>query len=91
MQEEKDIPSLDVKSFEGDESSLPTPVSATPPKPKSKLSTTVIIPIWIALSSTVIIYNNYLYNTLDFKYPVFTVTWHLTFAVRHFIIFLTFQ
>ena len=27
-----------------------------------------------------IIYNNYLYNTLNFKYPVFLVTFHLAFA-----------
>ena len=64
---------------------LPSPVSAPPPKAtptaaKYKLSSTVIIPIWIVLSSAVIIYNNYLYNTLNFKYPVFLVTWHLTFA-----------
>ncbi|KAG7094748.1 hypothetical protein E1B28_005565 [Marasmius oreades] len=65
--------------FEG-ESPLPSPAVATTPKPKPKLSATMIIPVWIVLSSTVIIYNNYLYNTLDFKYPVFTVTWHLTFA-----------
>ncbi|KAG8843352.1 hypothetical protein FRB96_004084 [Tulasnella sp. 330] len=47
---------------------------------KVKLSATTIIPIWICLSSSVIIYNNYLYNTLGFEYPVFLVTWHLTFA-----------
>ncbi|KIM27760.1 hypothetical protein M408DRAFT_16547 [Serendipita vermifera MAFF 305830] len=40
----------------------------------------IIIPIWIILSSSVIIYNNYLYNTLEFKFPVFLVTWHLIFA-----------
>jgi len=80
MQEEKDTPTPEAKSFEENEPVLPTPVSATPPKPKSRLSATAIIPIWIALSSTVIIYNNYLYNTLNFKYPVFTVTWHLAFA-----------
>ncbi|KAF8884867.1 TPT-domain-containing protein [Mucidula mucida] len=40
----------------------------------------MIIPVWIVLSSAVIIYNNYLYNTLAFKYPVWLVTWHLTFA-----------
>ncbi|EIN08469.1 TPT-domain-containing protein [Punctularia strigosozonata HHB-11173 SS5] len=40
----------------------------------------MIIPVWIALSSAVIIYNNYIYNTIGFKYPVFLVTWHLTFA-----------
>jgi len=38
------------------------------------------MPVWIIISSAVIIYNNYLYNTLNFKYPVFLVTFHLTFA-----------
>jgi hypothetical protein len=61
---------------------LPSPAIASAPasKPKPKLSAQAIIPIWIVLSSTVIIYNNYLYNTLNFKYPVFLVTWHLAFA-----------
>ncbi|KAJ7683007.1 TPT-domain-containing protein [Mycena rosella] len=40
----------------------------------------VIIPIWMALSVSVILYNNHLYNSLDFKFPVFLVTWHLTLA-----------
>jgi hypothetical protein len=57
-------------------------VSASPKPPKNKLSAAAIIPVWIVLSSAVIIYNNYLYNTLEFKYPVFLVTWHLSFAVR---------
>ncbi|KAH8829071.1 TPT-domain-containing protein [Flagelloscypha sp. PMI_526] len=61
------------------DSPLPSPVSAPQPK-KPTLTASTIIPIWIVLSSSVIIYNNYLYNSLDFKYPVFTVTWHLTFA-----------
>ncbi|KAF8220930.1 TPT-domain-containing protein [Tricholoma matsutake] len=69
--------STDEKS-EGSENPLPTPVSAS--KPKSRITATGIIPIWIILSSSVIIYNNYLYNTLAFPYPVFTVTWHLFFA-----------
>lgn len=63
-------------------SPLPSPITTPAAKPKTKVSTTVIIPIWIALSSAVIIYNNYLYNTLNFKFPVFLVTWHLSFAVR---------
>ncbi|KAF8524365.1 TPT-domain-containing protein [Hysterangium stoloniferum] len=57
---------------------LPTPIT-TSPAPR-KLSAAVIIPIWIFLSSSVITYNNYIYNTLHFKYPVFLVTWHLLFA-----------
>jgi hypothetical protein len=61
---------------------LPSPASASCSKSKTKLSAAMIIPIWIVLSSGVIIYNNYLYNTLNFKFPVFLVTFHLGFAVR---------
>lgn len=60
---------------------LPCPVSAQVPRQKPKVSAAAIIPIWIVLSSTVILYNNHLYTTLNFRYPVFLVTWHLTFAV----------
>lgn len=68
-------------AFSGEDSPLPSPaIAANPPPKKVQLSAATIIPIWIALSSAVIIYNNYLYNTRNFKYPVFTVTWHLTFA-----------
>ncbi|KAJ7276071.1 TPT-domain-containing protein [Mycena haematopus] len=59
--------------------SLPPPVSAAS-KAKPKVTTAVIIPIWMAFSVSVILYNNYLYKELDFQYPVFLVTWHLTFA-----------
>lgn len=60
---------------------LPTPVSAQAPRQKPKVSAATIIPVWIVLSSAVILYNNHLYSTLNFRYPVFLVTWHLTFAV----------
>jgi len=62
---------------------LPSPAVATTPKPKPpkyKLTAPVIIPIWIAVSSAVILYNYHLYSNLKFRYPVFLVTWHLTFA-----------
>lgn len=62
---------------------LPSPASAQPrlsTAAKYGLSSTVIIPVWIVLSSSVIIYNNYMYNTLKFEYPVFLVTFHLGFA-----------
>lgn len=74
--------SFSIDDSDVDSSPLPSPVSAAIPRPqKTKLSAATIIPIWIVLSSAVIIYNNYLYNTLKFKYPVFLVTWHLAFAV----------
>ncbi|PAV15332.1 TPT-domain-containing [Pyrrhoderma noxium] len=68
---------------EDDHNNLPPPVTSAPQlngKPKSRHSAAAIIPVWIVLSSAVIIYNNYVYNSLDFKFPVFLVTWHLTFA-----------
>lgn len=68
------------------ESALPSPATASSPS-KQKLSATAIIPIWIVLSSSVIIYNNYLYNTLQFRFPVFLVTFHLTFAVSYLLLF----
>lgn len=80
--EAEDHQMLEVKLDKNDV--LPSPVSANVPAKsasKSSLSASAIIPVWITLSSAVIIYNNYLYNTLQFKYPVFLVTWHLTFAV----------
>lgn len=69
---------LDSKLEKG--SDIPLPAVTTQPAPKYKLTAGVIIPIWIVLSMTVILYNNYIYNTIKFKYPVFLVTWHLLFA-----------
>ncbi|OJT08126.1 hypothetical protein TRAPUB_981 [Trametes pubescens] len=80
---EEHVQMLEVREEKDNGDLLPSPVSATAARPaasKSKLSATMIIPVWIILSSAVIIYNNHLYNTLQFRYPVFLVTWHLTFA-----------
>ncbi|KAF8343095.1 TPT-domain-containing protein [Cantharellus anzutake] len=60
---------------------LPPPVATrTSQQSKPSLSAVVVIPIWMICSSSVILYNNYLYNNLNFKFPVFLVTWHLVFA-----------
>jgi len=59
---------------------LPSPVSAQVPRSRPKIPAAAIIPIWMCLSSAVILYNNHLYSSLNFRYPVFVVTWHLTFA-----------
>lgn len=55
--------------------------SAIPPAadPK-KLNPALIICIWIALSSSVILYNKAILYDLKFPYPIFLTTWHLTFA-----------
>lgn len=74
--------SLEHKSPPLSSAPLPPPVSAAlaTSLPGKSLSVAAIIPIWIVLSSGVIIYNNYVYSDLNFPYPVFTVTWHLVFA-----------
>jgi hypothetical protein len=36
-------------------------------KPKTKLFVATVIPIWTILSSGIVIYNNYLYNTINFN------------------------
>ena len=63
-------------------SPLPTPNTLSARSTRSSLASNpaFIIPIWIFLSASVITYNNWIYNTVKFKYPVFIVTWHLTFA-----------
>ena len=76
------IMSMEYDKDNDDVVDLPSPASSSPSKPKMKLTAAAIIPVWMALSTGVIIYNNYLYNTLEFKFPVFLVTWHLIFAVR---------
>jgi hypothetical protein len=47
---------------------------------KMELKVTSLIPIWIILSSSLIIYNNYIFHTLQFKFPVFLFMWHLIFT-----------
>ena len=81
VNEKMSIPLEEVGSQENRESMLPSPAVQANNNKRPKLSAAMIIPVWIILSSTVIIYNNYLYNTLNFKFPVFLVTWHLFFAV----------
>ncbi|EIW69573.1 hypothetical protein TREMEDRAFT_30762, partial [Tremella mesenterica DSM 1558] len=48
-----------------------------PEKKSKRLSAAMIIPIWICLSSAVILYNKYLYSNLNFPYPIFITSYHL--------------
>lgn len=40
----------------------------------------IIIPIWMACSISVILYNKYIFDSLNFGYPVFLTTFHLAFS-----------
>lgn len=57
---------------------LPQPVQAR--APKRMLHPSIIIAIWIAFSSGVIVYNKYLLVNLHYPYPVFLTTFHMAFA-----------
>ncbi|KAL1595145.1 hypothetical protein SLS60_009833 [Paraconiothyrium brasiliense] len=51
------------------------------PDPQSdSLHPAVYISTWIALSSSVIIFNKYILDTAAFHFPIFLTTWHLVFA-----------
>ncbi|KAL0250313.1 hypothetical protein I308_102486 [Cryptococcus tetragattii IND107] len=75
--------STDLKQEEELLHGLREQVEITPslPQDESKkvhqLSAAVIIPIWIVLSSTVILYNKYLYSNLNYPYPIFITAYHL--------------
>ncbi|KAJ6574352.1 hypothetical protein B0H19DRAFT_1218354 [Mycena capillaripes] len=69
-------PLLGDREIKNAEASSPAPASDSKPK----IPIVVIIPFWIALSVAVILYNNHLYLTLNLRFPVFLVTWHLIFT-----------
>lgn len=73
----------DAKSVDGKGDSeaggLPKPAIASSAA-KPQIHPAVIIAIWIALSSSVIVYNKYILDNLKFPYPVFLTTFHMAFA-----------
>ncbi|KAJ5293768.1 hypothetical protein PENANT_c002G06406 [Penicillium antarcticum] len=61
--------------------SLPTVNPAAEKQEASAaLHPAVYVTTWITLSSSVILFNKYLLDTLGFRFPIILTTWHLTFA-----------
>ncbi|GAM39331.1 hypothetical protein TCE0_034r10796 [Talaromyces pinophilus] len=61
---------------------LPT-VNPEAPKsepPKAALHPAFYVGTWIALSSSVILFNKHILDYAQFRYPIFLTTWHLAFA-----------
>ncbi|KAL2021126.1 hypothetical protein VTK56DRAFT_7432 [Thermocarpiscus australiensis] len=56
----------------------PNVEKAQPQKPS--LHPAFYVSVWIALSSSVILFNKWILSTLEFGYPVILTTYHLTFA-----------
>jgi len=48
--------------------------------PEAALHPAVYVIIWITLSSSIILFNKWILDTLNFRYPVLLTTWHLVFA-----------
>ncbi|KAI1344004.1 TPT-domain-containing protein [Xylariaceae sp. FL0016] len=60
---------------------LPTTSDAAKPEPaKAALHPAFYVIVWISLSSSVILFNKWILDTLEFHYPVILTTYHLTFA-----------
>jgi hypothetical protein len=64
------------------EPTLPTvnPALEKPEPPKAALHPAFYVAVWISLSSSVILFNKWILDTLEFRYPVILTTYHLTFA-----------
>ncbi|KAI5863394.1 TPT-domain-containing protein [Durotheca rogersii] len=61
---------------------LPTtnPEAEKPQPPKPTIHPAFYVATWIGLSSSVILFNKWILDTLEFRYPVILTTYHLTFA-----------
>ncbi|KAJ9165042.1 TPT-domain-containing protein [Coniochaeta hoffmannii] len=61
---------------------LPTvnPEAEKTQPPKAAIPSFVYVIVWISLSSSVILFNKWILDTLNFRYPVILTTYHLSFA-----------
>ncbi|KAI9725156.1 MAG: hypothetical protein M1828_003498 [Chrysothrix sp. TS-e1954] len=80
---EKDRASGEMNRTEAVAQTLPTvnpDVEKKPEPPTSSLHPSIYIIVWIALSSSVILFNKWILDTASFRFPVTLTTWHLAFA-----------
>ncbi|KAJ5370664.1 sugar phosphate/phosphate translocator [Penicillium cataractarum] len=54
--------------------------AAPAPAPSTGLHPAFYIALWIALSSSVILFNKWVLSTAKFNFPLFLTTWHMIFA-----------
>ncbi|KAK2768164.1 hypothetical protein FQN54_000016 [Arachnomyces sp. PD_36] len=64
------------------EPSLPTSVQEAekPEPPKASFHPALYVISWISLSSAVILFNKWILDTANFRFPIILTTWHLAFA-----------
>ncbi|KAI1376151.1 TPT-domain-containing protein [Hypoxylon crocopeplum] len=82
MADEKSRTSGEVPRPEPKGPILPTtnPEAEKPQPPKATIHPALYVAVWISLSSSVILFNKWILDTLEFRYPVILTTYHLTFA-----------
>lgn len=82
MSEEKERSSGEVARNDGHASILPTvnPAVEKPTPPVYQLPAFVYVTVWISMSSAVILFNKWILDTLEFRYPILLTTWHLAFG-----------
>ncbi|KAG8409991.1 hypothetical protein J3459_007762 [Metarhizium acridum] len=82
MSEEKSRVSGEVPRAESSSPVLPTvnPAAEKPQPPKSVVHPAFYVIVWIGFSSSVILFNKWVLDTLNFRYPVILTTYHMAFA-----------
>ncbi|KAK9441566.1 DUF250 domain membrane protein [Metarhizium brunneum] len=82
MSEEKSRVSGEVPRAESSSPVLPTvnPAVEKPQPPKSVVHPAFYVIVWIGFSSSVILFNKWVLDTLNFRYPVILTTYHMAFA-----------
>ncbi|KAI1093836.1 TPT-domain-containing protein [Rostrohypoxylon terebratum] len=82
MADEKSRTSGEVPRPEPKGPILPTtnPEADKPQPPKPAIHPALYVAVWISLSSSVILFNKWILDTLEFRYPVILTTYHLSFA-----------
>ena len=67
---------------EASASLLPTvnPATEKPEPPSSSLHPAVYVAAWITMSSSVILFNKWILDTANFRFPIILTTWHLAFG-----------
>jgi len=80
MSEEKDRVSGEQQRHEVAAATLPAPAVASTPTQQIQLPAAAYIAVWIGLSSSVILFNKWILDKKEFKFPITLTTWHLIFA-----------
>ena len=80
--DEKERLSGEAPRNEGSSSLLPTvnPATEKPEAAKPALHPAFYVVSWITMSSSVILFNKWILDTAQFRYPIILTTWHLAFG-----------